>query len=127
MNFLVDTNIFLEILLDQDKKEKCKEFLSQNISQLNISDFSLHSIGVILTHQKKTILLEKFFLDILPKINLIFLSKEKYLLIPSVSKKYNLDFDDTYQTCLAQEFSLRIVTMDKDFNKVKDILEIEAL
>ena len=41
--FLVDTNIFLEILLGQDKKEDCKRFLNNNIENLNITDFSLHS------------------------------------------------------------------------------------
>ena len=32
--FLVDTNIFLEILLEQDKKESCKKFLINNIGNL---------------------------------------------------------------------------------------------
>ena len=45
--FLVDTNIFLEILLGQDKKEVCKRFLDKNIGNLNITDFSLHSLGDI--------------------------------------------------------------------------------
>ena len=46
--FLVDTNVFLEILLMQDKKESCKKFLDNNIGNLNFTDFSLYSIGVIL-------------------------------------------------------------------------------
>lgn len=46
--FLVDTNIFLEILPGQEKKTICKEFLDDNAGNLNISDFSLHSLGVIL-------------------------------------------------------------------------------
>jgi len=45
---LVDTNIFLEILLKQEKSEACKSFLSKNKGAINISDFTLHSIGVIL-------------------------------------------------------------------------------
>lgn len=44
--FLIDTNIFLEILLNQDKTLICKDFLNKNIKNLNISDFSLLSIGV---------------------------------------------------------------------------------
>jgi predicted nucleic-acid-binding protein len=36
--FLVDTNIFLEILLGQDKKEVCKRFLDKNIGDLSITD-----------------------------------------------------------------------------------------
>jgi hypothetical protein len=46
--FLADTNIFLEILLAGDKAETCKNFLSQNLGKIHISDFSLHSVGVIL-------------------------------------------------------------------------------
>lgn len=46
--YLIDTSVFLEVLLTQDKKEKCKKFLSDNLEELNISDFSLHSIGIIL-------------------------------------------------------------------------------
>jgi len=38
---------FLEIFLSQDKKESCKKFVDNNIENLNITDFSLHSIGVI--------------------------------------------------------------------------------
>jgi predicted nucleic acid-binding protein len=45
MPFLFDTNIFLEILLGQEKKETCKELLNNNIGNIFISDFSLHSIG----------------------------------------------------------------------------------
>jgi uncharacterized protein len=48
MAYLFDTNIFLEILLDQNKKDKSKKIISENIDELFISDFSLHSIGVIL-------------------------------------------------------------------------------
>ena len=46
--YLVDTNVFLEIILTQDKREECKEFLDKNIRDIYISDFSLHSVGVIL-------------------------------------------------------------------------------
>jgi len=49
--FLIDTNIFLEILLEQEKKEDCKKFLNDHIGNLHITDFSLHSIGVILFKQ----------------------------------------------------------------------------
>lgn len=45
--FLLDTNIWLERLLEQEKSDEVNEFLrtipSENIS---ISDFSLHSIGL---------------------------------------------------------------------------------
>lgn len=46
--YLIDTNVFLEILLKREKSEKCKKFLEDNRGKLNITDFSLHSVGVIL-------------------------------------------------------------------------------
>ncbi len=47
--YLLDTNIWLERLLDQGRSEEVDEFLSTVPSErLFITDFSLHSIGVIL-------------------------------------------------------------------------------
>jgi predicted nucleic acid-binding protein len=51
--YLIDTNIFLEILLSQKQKDICKEFLVSNTEHIYISDFSLHSIGVILFRNNK--------------------------------------------------------------------------
>lgn len=62
--FLADTNIFLEILLGQEKKENCKRFLSDNIGNLAITDFSLHSIGIILFKYGKLDVFNKFIEDI---------------------------------------------------------------
>jgi predicted nucleic acid-binding protein len=57
---LADTNIFLEILLKQKKSEVCKAFLIQNASSLFMSDFSLHSIGVILLKKGQEIYFASF-------------------------------------------------------------------
>lgn len=35
--YLIDTNVFLEVLLTQKKKEVCKKFLDKNINNLYIS------------------------------------------------------------------------------------------
>ena len=66
--YLADTNIFLEILLKQNKSESCKSFLNTNLGHINITDFTLHSIGVILLRQNKDKLFLKFISDILHKI-----------------------------------------------------------
>ena len=76
--FLVDTNIFLEILLGQDKKEDCKKFLNENIRSLNITDFTLHSIGIILFRYGKENIFQKFFEDMLPYIKLLSLPIKLY-------------------------------------------------
>ena len=63
--YLIDTNIFLEILLSQVQKDICKEFLVSKIEQIYISDFSLHSIGVILFKNNKESIFNKFVQDII--------------------------------------------------------------
>jgi len=94
--FLLDANIFLEILLKQDKKEDCKEFLDNNIGNLNITDFSLHSIGVILFRYGKEEIFQKFIEDVIPNTKLLALPVERYREVISVRKSLDLDFDDAY-------------------------------
>ncbi len=55
---LVDTNIFLEILLGQKKKDECKEFLNKNIG-----------CKLFMSNSKTNIyLLTKIFLNIFPSL-----------------------------------------------------------
>ena len=119
--FLVDTNIFLEILLRQDKKEDCKSFLENNIGNLNITDFSLHSIGVILFRYGKEDIFQKFVVDAISNTKLISLPMELYRGVVDVRKRLNLDFDDAYQYSMAKYYELKVVTMDKDFERIKDV------
>jgi len=119
--FLVDTNVFLEILLRQDKKEDCKRFLDSNIGDLNITDFSLHSIGVTLFRYGKEEIFQKFVEDVLPNTKLLSLPIGMYREVVNVRKSQNLDFDDAYQYSIAKHYGLKVVTMDKDFEKVKDV------
>jgi len=76
--YLIDTNIFLEIFLKQSKSKACKNFLNNNMGHLHITDFSLHSIGVILFRQHKEATFSRFIKDMLPKVNLIALPKTLY-------------------------------------------------
>ena len=121
MKYLVDTNIFLEILLQQEKSNSCKIFLDDNVGSLHISDFSLHSIGVILFKQDRAELFQKFLADIISRTNLISLPKTQYQSIINFKKDFHLDFDDAYQCSLSKHFQLKIITMDKDFTKVKNL------
>ena len=119
--YLLDANIFLEILLQQEKKEECKKFLSEHIGELYITDFSLHSLGVILFRFNKSRIFEEFIKDVLPNIKLLTLYLDLYEELSTVHQKIGLDFDDSYQYLVAKSSNLKIVTMDKDFEKVKDV------
>ena len=101
--FLADTNIFLEVLLAGNKAETCKTFLSQNPGKIHISDFSLHSVGVILFRQRQELVFKAFFEDVSINTLILSLAKESYLKLPEIRQRFNLDFDDAYQFQVAED------------------------
>ena len=125
--YLADTNIFLEIMLAQEKSKECKKFLEEKRGELFISDFSLHSIGVILFRNKKENVFGRFVNDVLAKLEIITIEKDTYKDLSEISKEFNLDFDDAYQFKIAQENNLTIATMDRDFDKIADSFSVEFL
>jgi predicted nucleic acid-binding protein len=118
---LADTNIFLEILLKQKKSDICKAFLDNNSSSLFISDFSLHSIGLILLKGNAPDVLRRFLNDTLPTLKILSLPTNAYESLIVAAQKFALDFDDAYQHAIAKNFGLKIATMDNDFKRVDDI------
>jgi len=62
--YLVDTNVWLELLLEQEKETEVRQFFqSVEARLLSITDFSLYSIGVILTKLKKDEVFNDFLSD----------------------------------------------------------------
>jgi len=127
IKYLIDTNIFLEILLNQEKKKVCKKCLIDRFGKIAISDFSFHSIGVILFRKKKFETFNSFVNDVLPQIEILTTQRKYYTEISNIAIQFNLDFDDAYQVAVAKSRNITIVTMDKDFEKVKDLYKIEFL
>ncbi len=119
--YLLDTNILLEILLQQEKSSECEYFMNNNLGAIAISDFTLHSIGVILLRNKKFEVFGKFISEVLEKVIIFSLPTSSYSVIADYSKKKGLDFDDTYQCLVAKHYLLSVVTMDTDFKKVEDV------
>ena len=124
MNSVVDTNIFLEILLNQPATKKCQDFLNNDAGAAWISDFSLHSIGVLLFRRGRAELFRRFIKDMLPVLAILTLSNAGYDEVITTRDKFGLDFDDAYQFCIAKESGLAIATQDKDFERVKKEISI---
>ena len=119
VRYLVDTNVWLERLLDQDKSEIVSRFLDTiPLDDLFVSDFAIHSIGVILSRYKKLSLFEKFLSDLFVngQIEQLSLNSSDLLDVISNMQEFNLDFDDAYQLTVSQKYDLTIVTFDKDFD-----------
>jgi len=63
--YLLDTNIFLELLLDQKESGPVRALLStKNPDELGISDFALHSVGIILYQKKAAPIFSDFIEDL---------------------------------------------------------------
>ena len=62
--FVVDTNVWLEVLLEQENAEEAKLFLSSVAArELAITEFSLYSIGIILCKLGRAALFQEFLAD----------------------------------------------------------------
>jgi predicted nucleic acid-binding protein len=120
MKCLVDTNIFLEILLDQYQTQSAKEFLSRaDEHDLYISDYSLHSIGLLLFRRKEYDAFQEFVDDMLIRgnVGVATLPVDRFMGVGAAAKKYNLDFDDAYQYAIAENEDYAIVSFDADFDR----------
>lgn len=117
--YLVDTNIWLELMLEQAKSEEVARFLGLIPSnKLHISDFSFHSICVILTRLKRTSLLLDFVQDVFVNraVTLVSIKPQDTQELVDAMAKYNLDFDDAYQFVAAAEYGLTLVSFDSDLD-----------
>ncbi|MBI5399709.1 type II toxin-antitoxin system VapC family toxin [Candidatus Saganbacteria bacterium] len=127
--YLIDTCIFLEILLDQKKSADCERLLKKikdGKVKGYVTAFSLHSIEVILSRFKKMTALELFLEDVLTLTNLeiIYTDIVDELKIVKNMRDSPLDFDDSMQYYVAKTRSLKLVSFDKDFDQT-DLKRIE--
>ena len=87
--YFIDTNIFLEIALEQENSNSVRSFFQFNdLSSMFASELSLHSIGIMLFKLKKfepfTRLVDELFID---GINLISLPISMLNQVKSSSEK----------------------------------------
>ena len=117
--YLVDTNIFLESLLGQNRTNEVQLFLqSIDLRTIFITDLSLHSIGIILFRLKNFPLFVLFLEDIVINgIGVLSLSPEEHKTLGQPAQQFNLDFDDAYQYAVAKKYDLQLISFDTDFDQ----------
>jgi predicted nucleic acid-binding protein len=118
--YLVDTNVWLERLLDQEKSKDVEKLLSRIPSDnLFITDFAFHSISTILVRFKQPKSLLRFVKDIFVDgaVSLIRLQPGYTKRLVDVIKRFQLDYDDAYQYLAAEINSLEILSFDQDFDR----------
>jgi predicted nucleic acid-binding protein len=119
--YLVDTNVFLEGLLEQEKVETVRSFFQKTtLEEIFISDLSLHSIGIILFKLQKHKLFDSFLEDlVIDGIIVLSLKSHELKRLGTVSQEFRLDFDDAYQYAVAEKYDYTLVSFDSDFDNTK--------
>jgi len=120
MRLLIDTNIFLEVLLEQKEAAAASELLTNSDKhELLISDFALHSVCLLVLRHKSVALLESFLEDSILAGNLaqIFIPAAELNDVLDNVQLLKLDFDDAYQYTMAEKNGLTLVSFDKDFDR----------
>jgi predicted nucleic acid-binding protein len=120
MTYLLDSNVWLELLFEQERAEDVRRFLETvPMAQIAISEFSVYSIGIALARNG----LEKAFIQFvsdtlegtaLARIRLDTLDLKEVM---KVRKRFKLDFDDAYQYVAADKHDLTLVSFDTDFDR----------
>ncbi len=108
MKLLVDTNVFLEILLSDSRSDEAREFLgNSNGHELFVSDFALHSIGLLLLRRNLSEVFVQFLEDTIDAIGvkMVSLTERELRTVVSNASAFDFDFDDAYQYSVAEKIS----------------------
>lgn len=124
MVYLIDTNIFLEILLDQPRAADCTRLLNHLYEEgipIVASIFSIHSVLIHLVNRKKFEKIEDFVSKIKKSEHILLYHDEieEHVDIATVCSKTGLDFDDGMQYYIAQRLNCEaIISYDPDFDRM---------
>lgn len=120
--FLIDTNIFLEVMLARAKRKACVEFLESvkiGREKAAVTDFTIYSIMVILHGRGKLRELDRFLrsLSAYKGLTLYATSLEDKLGAVELAINNEFDVDDAVQYASARSIAAKaIVSLDKDFD-----------
>ena len=128
---LIDTNVFLELLLKQGEAQNCLYFLEkvrEGVIQAVVSTFTIDGILIGLErHHKNAEIMEKFLRSLLGHKGLKIYSPtmtDRTLAIAHMTS--GLDYEDALTLqCAISNNEKEIVSFDKDFDKIKFIKRIE--
>jgi predicted nucleic acid-binding protein len=122
VRFLLDTSIFLEILLAQARSEEARELMENTEEHIFFTtDFAVHSIGCKLFERRQHDQFLAFLNEtvINGAVDTLSLGLDDMGRLAEASRMFALDFDDAYQYAAAEENGLTIVSFDSDFDRTE--------
>jgi len=134
--YLLDTNILLELLLDQERADEAERLMCSIPGRdLYISEFTLYSLGMILTRRQLAHVFLRVIEDLTRgQIECLRLDMVDMHAVVQVIQQFGLDFDDAYQYVVAEKYDLTLVSFDADFDHTPrgrrtpgEILEVEPI
>lgn len=121
--YLYDTNIFLEILLGQQKADSALRAIEAMSERKRgwVTSFSVHAIEAILGGTRRFELILDFldFVETHPYLDRYSTSSLEEREIAETARQLNLDYDDALQFYVARTRGLALVTFDLHFRKTK--------
>ena len=118
--YLVDTNVWLELLLNQERAEEVRDFFgTMEPNLLALTDFTLYSLGIILTRLGKDQAFSDFTADTLERgeVTSLRLNIADMRDLLAVGQQFRLNFDDAYQYLAAEKHGFVLVSFDSDFDR----------
>ncbi|MEM2083420.1 MAG: PIN domain-containing protein [Nitrososphaerota archaeon] len=119
--FLIDTNIFLELFLNQKRADECEILLNKIASgeiEAVITSFTIHAIKAILNDSK---LILTFLRNIENSLGLSIYdtTMDDQMAIAMLMEEKKLDFDDCLQYYVAKKLGVKaIISFDKHFSEL---------
>ena len=117
--YLVDTNVWLEIILRQERFEEARRFVEGTPSEeLAITDFAF-PLHMLLTRLGQAEAFRRFAVDTLVDgaVRLLTVPPSDVGMVTSAMTRFSLDFDDAYQYAVAAKLNFEIVSFDSDFDR----------
>jgi predicted nucleic acid-binding protein len=126
--YLIDTNIFLEAMLNRKYKGECQALLrmiDDGDTKAFVTTYSIHSIETILDKIGNLEALRIFLKSIgkMKGLNVYNTDlKDEIAIIDEM--ELGLDFDDALQSYVAKKLNLKIVSFDRHFDGVEGMTRL---
>jgi hypothetical protein len=121
--YLVDTNVWLELILEQERADDVRRFFKsvEPHTLIGLSEFALYSIGISLFRLDKHEAFSNFLFDSIINSGVVTytLGLEDMQRLALNATNFGLDFDDAYQYTVAEKNDLVLVGFDKHFDRTE--------
>ena len=118
--FLLDTNCWMEVIRGRPNAADVQALLADVPDiRLALSDFSLHSVGVVMRRKGIVGQFSTFIadVDIGVAVDVVTLGTDDMRRVADACVAHGLDFDDAYQYVAAELHGLKLVSLDAGFDR----------